>query len=196
MAPVGTDAWISLAALNRLRRTDPAKVEPMWHSRYAVLHGWFAEASEFSLLQHVGARGFFVSAVLLDGAGGMVLRALLLLSVLTAVVLLLPALEYVLGRVVVSAPFWRQWTTWGRIARAGFPLKLLLGQLAWKGAALCFSKVENAARKYIVDWECEILEESVPVTVGGEDDTEEDDLDYEETEGADSEEDEGEYDEN
>lgn len=166
VAPLGTDQWISLSALNRLRRTDPAKVEPMWHSRYSILRSWFADESEFSLLQHVGARGFLVSSILLDGANGMVLRSLLVLTVLSALVLFMPLIEYVVGRIIVSAPFWAQWMTWGRIVRAGFPLKLLLGQLAWKGVANCFVKVENEVRDYIVDLECEILEDSVPVTVG------------------------------
>jgi hypothetical protein len=43
---------------------------------------------------------------------------------------------------------------------------LLLGQMAWKGVASCFTRVENAVREYIVDMECDILEECVPVTVG------------------------------
>lgn len=50
--------------------------------------------------------------------------------------------------------------------RAGFPLKLLLGQLAWKGVVGVYSKLEEGVRDYFVDLECEILEESVPLTVG------------------------------
>lgn len=78
----------------------------------------------------------------------------------------MPIIEYVIGRILVSAPFWSQWTTWGRILRAGFPLKLLLGQMAWRGVASSFAKVENAVREYIVDLECEMLEECIPVMVG------------------------------
>jgi len=74
VAPKGTDQWISLSALNRLRRSDSTKVEPMWHSRYSILKGWFSEDSEYCMLQHVGVKGFFVSSMLLDGANGMVLR--------------------------------------------------------------------------------------------------------------------------
>lgn len=166
VAPRGTDQWISLSALNRLRRTDATKVEPMWHSRYSILNGWFGESSKFCMLQYVGTKGFFVSSVLLDGGNGMVLRSLLVLTALLALIVLLPIIEYVVGRVLVSAPFWSQWSMWGRILRAGFPLKLLLGQMAWKGVASGFSKVESAVREYIVDVECEILEDCVPVTVG------------------------------
>jgi hypothetical protein len=166
IAPLGTDQWISLSALNRLRRTDPTKVEPMWHSRYSILKSWFSDESEFSMLQHVGVKGFLVSSVLLDGGNGLVLRSLLIMTVLSAIITLMPLLEFIVGRIIVSAPFWAQWTTWGRIVRAGFPLKLLLGQLAWKGVANAFTKLENNVREYIVDMECEILEESVPLTVG------------------------------
>ena len=166
VAPLGTDQWISLSALNRLRRTDPTKVEPMWHSRYSILKSWFADESEFSMLQHVGVKGFLVSSVLLDGGNGLVLRSLLIMTVLSVIITLMPLLEFIVGRLIVSAPFWAQWTTWGRVVRAGFPLKLLLGQLAWKGVATAFSKLENNVREYIVDMECEILEDSVPLTVG------------------------------
>lgn len=166
VAPLGTDQWISLSALNRLRRTDPTKVEPMWHSQYSILRSWFSDESEFSMLQHVGVKGFFISSVLLDGGNGMVLRSLLILSVLSALILLMPLIELIVGRIIVSAPFWAQWMTWGRVVRAGFPLKLLIGQLVWKGVASCFARVENEVREYIVDLECEILEDNVPVTVG------------------------------
>ncbi|KAL3784779.1 hypothetical protein ACHAWO_006425 [Cyclotella atomus] len=163
LAPLGTQQYISLRALNRLRRTDPLKVEPMWHSQYAILTSWFADSSEYSLMQHVGMKGFFVSSML---NGRMVLRSVLIGVILTALVVFMPLIERVIGRVLVSAPFWSQWNTWGRIARAGFPLKLLLGQLAWKGVAGLYFKLEEGVRDYFVDLECEILEQSVPLTVG------------------------------
>jgi len=166
VAPVGTDQWISLSALNRLRRTDPTKVEPMWHSRYSILRSWFSDESEFSMLQHVGVKGFVISSVLLDGGNGLVLRSLLIMTVMSAIITLMPLLEFIVQRIIVSAPFWAQWQTWGRIVRAGFPLKLLIGQLAWKGVATAFTKLENDIREHIVDMECGILEESVPLTVG------------------------------
>eukprot|EP00804_Cyclotella_cryptica_P014922 CCRYP_000546-RA/>CCRYP_000546-RA protein AED:0.02 eAED:0.02 QI:154/1/1/1/1/1/2/255/362 len=176
VAPVGTDQWISLSALNRLRRTDPTKVEPMWHSRYAILQSWFSDASEYSILQHIGIKGFVISSVLLDGGNGMVLRLVLISLLMSVLVLFMPLLEYIVGRILVSAPFWSQWQTWGRIIRAGFPLKLLLGQLAWKGFVSSFSKMEGKVRDYFVDLECDILEESVPLTVGSEVENEEEAL--------------------
>lgn len=128
VAPIGTTQWITLSALNRLRRTDPSKVEPMWHSQYSVLQSWFGDASPFSLLQHVGFQGFLVT-VLLDSAKGMVLRSLLVLGILSVAVLFMPVIEFFTNRFLVSGAFWSQWKTWGRIIHAALPLKLLIGQV-------------------------------------------------------------------
>jgi len=166
VAPSGTHAWISLSALNRLRRTDASKVEPMWHGRYSILDGWFGENSRYCMLQHVGMKGFVVSSVLLDGGNGLILRSLLLLSAVTTLIILRPIIEYTVSRILVSTAFWSQWTMWSRILRAGFPLKLLLIQMIWKGVSSCFTLVVSTVREYIVDMECEILEECVPITVG------------------------------
>jgi len=166
ISPINTQQYISLIALNRLRRTDPTKVEPMWHSQYSILNSWFSDSSEYSILQHVGLKGYIISSILLDGMNGMVLRTLLICSILSVLIVCMPLIEYAVQRIIVSAPFWNKWSTWGRIVRAGFPLKLLIGQLVWKGVASAFCKVENEVREYIVDMECDILEESVPVTVG------------------------------
>jgi hypothetical protein len=166
VAPLGTTQWISLSALNRLRRTDPAKVEPMWHSRYAVLRSWFSDESEYSFLQHAGMKGFLVSNVLLDLGGGIVLRSLVLFSLFAAVVLVMPVLEYASNRVLVSAPLWARWYSWHRLVHAALPFKLLVGQIAWKQLARAFSKVEGTIRDYVVDMECGILEECAPITVG------------------------------
>ena len=135
----------------------------MWHSQYAILQSWFSDASEYSILQHVGIKGFMVSSLLDHRLG---LRSLLVGTILSILVVFMPILELIVGRILVSAPFWSQWKTWGRIVRAGFPLKLLLGQLAWKGIVGVYSKLEEGVRDYFVDLECEILEESVPLTVG------------------------------
>ena len=166
VAPSGTDDWISLSALNRLRRTDASKVEPMWHGKYSILDGWFGENSRYCMLQHVGVKGFVISSILLDGGNGSILRSLLLLSAVTTLMILRPIIEYIVCRILVSTAFWSQWTVWSRILRAGFPLKLLLMQMIWKGVSSCFSHVESTVREYIVDMECEILEECVPITVG------------------------------
>lgn len=166
VAPIGTENWISITALNRLRRTDTAKVEPMWHSKYAILRSWFSDESEFSFLQHTGFRGFLLSNVLLDLGGGIVLRSLVVLSILTALIVSMPALEYIVNRLLVSGPFWAKWISWRTFVHASLPLKLIMGQLAWKATAQGFGKLEGRIRDYVVDMESAMLEECVPLTVG------------------------------
>mmetsp|Transcript_19952 Transcript_19952/g.28254 ORF Transcript_19952/g.28254 Transcript_19952/m.28254 type:complete len:373 (+) Transcript_19952:237-1355(+) len=165
VAPLGTDQWITLTALNRLRRTDPTKVEPMWHSQFSILQSWFGDDSEYSILQHVGLKGFLIT-LLLDSANGALLKALLVMGVLSTLVIVMPVLEFVFNRMLVSGQFWNQWPTWGRIVHAALPLKLLIGQMVWKFMASSFGALETKVRDYIVDLECAMLEESTPLTVG------------------------------
>lgn len=165
IAPIDSSQWITLSALNRLRRTDATKVEPLWHNQYAILQSWFGENSEYSMLQHVGLEGLFIT-LLLDTAHGLLLKSVLVVGILTVVIVCMPILEFLVNRVLTSGFFWLKWPTWGRIVHAALPLKLLLGQMAWKFLASSFAKLENRVRDYIVDVECAILEESIPLTVG------------------------------
>merc|ERR1711937_893986 len=50
MEMASTDKWITLSALNNLRRNDPSKVQPMWNDQYAILSSWFDTDSRYSLL--------------------------------------------------------------------------------------------------------------------------------------------------
>ena len=178
IAPINTNQWITLSALNRLRRTDPTKVEPMWHNQYAVLSSWFGDDSEYSMLQHVGVKGLLIT-MLLDTARGFLLKSVLVAGILSVLIVFMPVLEFIVNRALTSGLFWLRWPTWGRIVHAALPLKLLLGQLAWKFLASSFGKLENRVRDYIVDMECSILEESIPLTVGPGSEVEEVDLDVE-----------------
>lgn len=165
VAPIDTNQWITLSALNRLRRTDPTKVEPMWHSQYAVLNSWFGDNCEFSLLQHTGIKGFLIT-LLLDTGRGALLKSALAVAILISLIIFMPAIEFTTNRALVSGTFWLRWPTWSRFVHAALPLKLLLGQLGWKFLASSFGKLERRVRDYIVDVECAILEESIPLTVG------------------------------
>jgi hypothetical protein len=137
----------------------------MWHSQYAILSSWFGDDSEFSLLQHVGIKGLFIT-LLLDTARGALLKSVLVVGILSVLILFMPMIEFIVTRVLVSGMFWLRWPTWGRFVHAALPLKLLLGQLGWKFFASSFGKLESRVRDYIVDMECAILEESIPLTVG------------------------------
>eukprot|EP00591_Stephanopyxis_turris_P004434 CAMPEP_0195521440 /NCGR_PEP_ID=MMETSP0794_2-20130614/18679_1 /TAXON_ID=515487 /ORGANISM="Stephanopyxis turris, Strain CCMP 815" /LENGTH=327 /DNA_ID=CAMNT_0040650995 /DNA_START=85 /DNA_END=1068 /DNA_ORIENTATION=+ len=164
VAPVGTEQWISLNALNRLRRMDPSKVEPMWHGKYLIQKSWFGESST-SLLQHIGIKGFFVSNCLLDHEK-IVLRGLLSLGICVGLLVLLPLLEYLVNGLLCSKLFWGYYQSWARVAHAALPLKLLLSQMIWKFASKKFEGLEGLVKDRVVDMECHLLEEAVPVTVG------------------------------
>jgi hypothetical protein len=137
----------------------------MWHSQYAILYSWFGDNSEYSLLQHVGIKGFLIT-LLLDTARGALLKSVLVVGILSVLILFMPMIEFIVNRALVSSMFWLRWPTWGRFVHAALPLKLLLGQLGWKFLASSFGKLESRVRDSIVDMECAILEESIPLTVG------------------------------
>lgn len=164
ICPTGTDQYISLKSLNRLRRTDPTKVEPMWHSQYAILRSWFSDESPYSLLQFVGWKGFVISSLLLDLGGGMFLRGILTFIVVSVFLLLMPLIEVMSSRVLTSSFLWAKWFSWGRFVHAALPLKILIGQMVWKFSAATFGKLESVVRDYVIELECNILEECTPVT--------------------------------
>ena len=163
IAPAGKDLWIAVSTLNQLRRQDPTKVEPLWNDQYAVLLSWFGENSPYSLLQHTGTMGYVLSALL--GNSG-VLRSLMVLSMAGAALLLLPLLEYIANRALVSSYLWLKWATWARITRSPLPLQLFLAQILWKQAGKVLGRVEKRVRDFLVLLECELLDNTIPLTVG------------------------------
>ena len=139
----------------------------MWHSQYAILQSWFSDQSEYSLLQYVGIKGFIVSTLLLDLGKGKALKGLLAFSILSMLIIFMPVIEVIVSRFLTSSTLWMKWPSWGKFVHAALPLKILIGQMVWKFLAGSFQKLEGFVREQIVDLECAILEESIPVTVGG-----------------------------
>jgi hypothetical protein len=162
IAPVDTDHWITLVQLNALRRKDPTKVEPMWHDQYAILKSWFDSDSEFSLLQHVGMKGFLLNALL----EGKRLHVVVALGLMVAAIVFMPVLEYIVNRILVSGLLWSKWPTWGRFLHAALPLKLLMFQFAFKYIGKLFLKLVGVVKVGLVEMESQILEEMIPLTVG------------------------------
>jgi hypothetical protein len=162
VAPLGSTDWIGLSTLNRLRRTDPTKVEPMWHMKHAILESWFDPESEYSLLQHVGVQGFLLNALL----QGYRLQLALLLTLGVATILFMPVLEYFANRLLVSGLLWNTWHQWYRFVHAALPLKLFLGQMILKVFTNAFDKLVTSVKDQLVELENEILERSIPLTVG------------------------------
>jgi len=172
IAPRDTTQWITLTSLNRLRRVDPTKVEPMWHSQYSILNSWFG-LGPYSLLQHVGFIGFIVTNIL---DYPIILNCIVLCAMFTIIGLTLPVWEYSINRICCSYPLWSLHKTWGKIIHAAFPFKLLIGQMVWKCFAMKLGDLVKFIRSEIIEIECGILEKVVPITVGSdlyEDDYEE-----------------------
>ena len=162
MKPIDTDQWITVSALNRLRRMDPSKVEPMWHSKYAILNSWFDPESEFSVLQHVGMQGFVLHFVLQNNR----LHLVLGFSLFVMAIICMPMLEYLVNRILVSPLVWGTWHQWARFLHAALPLKLLMGQMLFKGIASLFLYLVSIVKTRLVELECQILEQRIPLTVG------------------------------
>ncbi len=114
------------------------------------------------MLQHVGFQGFLLSLLL----KGPFLKILLSGAILAAFLVFLPVIEYVTNRLLVSGFLWMQWPTWARFVHAALPLKLFLAQYSWKVLEQGFGHVEHIIRERIIEWECQMLEQCVPVTVG------------------------------
>ena len=163
VAPLGTTHWIGLATLNRLRRQDPTKVEPMWHSKYAILKSWFDDPeSDYSFLPHVGFQGFVLNALL----QGVRLPIVVGVSLTILTIVLLPVLEYFVNRLLVSSFLWSQWTRWYRFVHAALPLKLFLGQMIYGYLSKAFSALTRHVKDILVEQECALLEQCLPLTVG------------------------------
>ena len=175
MELASTDKWITLSALNRLRREDPSKVEPMWNDKYSILKSWFGPNSRYSLLQHVGPKGVVLSA-LLDGNR---LPAVVFVLLASLIVQLLPIIMTVSNRLLVSEFLWKNWINWYRYVHMGLPFKLLIVQTALNYLSKGFYKLVEIVKDKLVDLECQILEETIPLTVGdfAEDEDEFEDVD-------------------
>lgn len=162
LAPVNTTAWITLSALNRLRRNDPTKIEPLWHSQYHILRTWLSPSHKYSFYTHLNPVGT-VLALLLDAPWllSMAIGATLLLMFLAT----FPLWESLIQTFVCSSLVWRYWPHWGRWVHAALPLKLLMAQMSFKGVAKVLGKIYGKIRTQLVEWECRIMEDCIPLTI-------------------------------
>jgi hypothetical protein len=161
-SPLDSSQWVTLSSLNRLRRNDPTKVDVLWHSKYAILRTWFRPDSQYSLYNHLTPMGTLL-AVLLDAP--LVLAAVMLGTIVTALLVTLPVWEKLVTAVLTSRLLWMQWPSWGRFVHAALPLKLLLGQMAWKALMISFGNLYHRIRTQLVEWECQIWQDCIPLTI-------------------------------
>ena len=163
ISAIDTDKeWVTLTELVKLRRSDPSKVNGLWHNKYSVLDGWFGPESDYSLLQHVGAKGLVLD-FLLTGDRFMFVMAIALVF---SIVAMTPMLEYIVCRVVASGMFWSHWLKWRLVYRANLPLQFFFGQLAFEFFKKLFLKLAFKVKQWLVLMECELMEDRIPLTVG------------------------------
>lgn len=162
VAPRDTTQWITLTALNRLRRNDPTKVEPLWHSQYSILATWLNPESEYSMYHHLNPAGALLS-FLLDSP--IVLIGGMMMVLITVFLVTMPFWESLLSTFLASSMLWLQWPNWGRFLHAALPFKLLLGQMAYKFVAFLLGKVYSDLRQRLVELECQMWEECMPLTI-------------------------------
>ena len=156
------DEWITVAALNRLRRNDRSKVLKMWHDKYAILDSWFSSDSEYSVLQHVGPKGILLNFLLDD----FVLTVAVAMGILFSTIILMPLLEMMVIRFLVSGPLWFKWVSWARFAHMGLPFKLMVGSWLLRTMLKGFGYVKGKVKDHLVEIECENMAELVPLTLG------------------------------
>jgi hypothetical protein len=155
--------WITVTALNRLRRTDPTKVEPLWHNQYAILSTWFQPGHAYSLSSHLPLFPGQVLSLVLDRP--LILTAALTLSLILAVLATWPLWEQAARLLLTSRILWRYHSSWYRIAHAAMPLKLLLAQMGLRLVQTQFGALQSTIRTYLMEWECRLLQDHLPLTI-------------------------------
>eukprot|EP00921_Rhytidocystis_pertsovi_P020820 GHVQ01033183.1.p1 GENE.GHVQ01033183.1~~GHVQ01033183.1.p1 ORF type:complete len:446 (-),score=53.52 GHVQ01033183.1:998-2335(-) len=118
MGPKGQkDRWVSVEALNSLRRRHPLKVTDLWYGEYQV---------DFDVLAPLLSTKTLLLGLILDHAVCLPLilaAACLAISPTVCRVAWSQALRVLTGRF-----FWRSYHGWSRLLYAPLPLKLLLGR--------------------------------------------------------------------
>eukprot|EP00542_Grammatophora_oceanica_P013172 CAMPEP_0194035168 /NCGR_PEP_ID=MMETSP0009_2-20130614/7622_1 /TAXON_ID=210454 /ORGANISM="Grammatophora oceanica, Strain CCMP 410" /LENGTH=336 /DNA_ID=CAMNT_0038676423 /DNA_START=6 /DNA_END=1016 /DNA_ORIENTATION=- len=165
LAPIDSDDWISVSALNRLRRNDPTKVDPMWHSKFAIVESWFSPSSPYALSSSLASRpSTLLLSFVLDHKWALSLS--IVGSLFTLVILFLPVLEVLAQRLLVSDFLWMEWPKWARYVHAALPLKMLIVQMSFKYAMQALGKLQNRIRATLIEIESQALEDALPLTVG------------------------------
>lgn len=151
VAPRGSNKWVALHELNRVRRDgkDGARqVADLWYGQYVM---------QYDQLMGVLPLKGVAAAVLLNHAHGV--KALMAVAMVSIVLALRGPLEGLLLRTMASGFVWKRYHVWSQFLYWPLPMKLvvyrMLAVLAWKKLTDC----EKAIRTALVDVECDMLEE-------------------------------------
>ena len=142
------DKWVSLAALNGLRRRDPLKASRLWFDQYLLDMRRFSHES--------GTKGLYVAQFL--ESPQLVRAASLLACVVLGLFVVGPPLRFLLTVIVTSDLFWRQYGLWSPVVHAPLPLKLLLVRQAYLCLTGYFNTLEKVIVDALVDYESDLFE--------------------------------------
>jgi hypothetical protein len=158
-------AWITLTALNRLYRTDPAKVDSLWYHQYDIVSTWFQPHHRYSLYAHYRNPVAALVTAALNVRPPWLLGCVTLSTVGALLLLLLGPLVEALGTTLLTSRLlWQAWPTWGRFVHAALPLQLLLGQLALGAVGSGLQLWTRVLRSCLVEYECQALQAQLPRT--------------------------------
>lgn len=157
--------WITLSSLNRLRRTDSSKIEPLWHNQYSILASWFTRnnGSIYSLYHHLNPFTSFISYILDEPV---VLLSSLFGIITLGMIITMPLWEYFMIHIVPSNSYlWRAWPHWGRFIHAALPLQLLIVQTTYRFIQSLFLSFYHLIRNQLIEYECFLYEQCIPLTL-------------------------------
>jgi hypothetical protein len=155
--------WITLSSLNRLRRTDASKIEPLWHNQYSILSAWFTNHGLYSLYHHLTPTASLISYILDEP---MVLFSSLIFLMIMSILFTLPLWEFILFRIVSSNSYlWRAWPHWSRFVHAALPLQLLMVQMTYRLIQSIFLSFYHTIRNQLIEYECSLFEQCIPLTI-------------------------------
>ena len=166
--------WITISSLNRLYRTDPNKVEPLWYDQYAILSTWFSRSSgsgsphPYSLYTHF-SHNLYATLITtaLNVQPAWMISVVLIGTILTASsIVFYPVLESGMTLLLTSSLLWNNWPTWSRFTtHAALPVQLLMVQILFGLIQQGIQSVTHHIRTILIDEECRLLQNCIPLTI-------------------------------
>lgn len=142
--------WVSLSALNALRRTEPLKASRLWYDKYLLdLRRFNDEAGPVAAL--LGA--------VLDSRRAC--HALTTVAALGIAFVARRPVGFAVIKLLTSQLCWKNYAVWSPIVHAPLPLKLLILRQAYITAVNNFRGLELQIRAGLVELESRVLEAGV-----------------------------------
>jgi hypothetical protein len=148
----GSQRWVQVSVLNKMRRTDPAQ--------WKVCQTCMQPFDYAGFVAHGGEVGNVVSLVLDHPA---ILRSAV--AAVAAVLLWEGTVTRLFMRAMLSRSFWNMYPKWSRVVHLPLVIKFWFGKVLLQYVAEQYMVVEKWMAKALTDVESRILERRLPVTV-------------------------------